>query len=321
VVCAPGAGQPALLAGHVVCMAPALAVSVVEEWKKRVCASCFGVGAGRLEWHCATCDQAYYCSAACQATHLAAGGPAAAPHAALCPALRQFARLKRFGKSDVAMFRLILELLWRASAAGPGGGDFERLQWHPWAAVRPEKERVDWTKACAVFSGAVAACGWCGWSAAAGGAAPTERRLHEMLSRIDSNCFGCYSADGRLVGHGVYPAAALFNHSCEPNCVVGLGGLAGLEVSTAEPVAAGTDLCISYIDTNAPLAARRRRLAAQYNFDCRCPRCEDEAGAPAWDRARISYQGRARNGQALGARAGGASRGPCCHSSSTYFRF
>ena len=43
----------------------AFAVSTVEEWKKRACANCFAVAAGRQTLHCEYCSQVFYCSAAC----------------------------------------------------------------------------------------------------------------------------------------------------------------------------------------------------------------------------------------------------------------
>lgn len=106
VLCAPAAGAAApapleLAEGEVVCDAAAATVSVVEEWKKRVCAGCFEVAAGRLELHCLACDQAYYCSAACKAEHWETGGAGGggAPHSQLCGALQRFSGLKVGGSA------------------------------------------------------------------------------------------------------------------------------------------------------------------------------------------------------------------------------
>ena len=121
---------------------------------------------------------------------------------------------------------------------------------------------------------------------------PTDDELHALVSRVDSNCFGIYRSgageaggggrarvdalgrDVDLLGRGVYLAAALFNHSCAPNCCVSAGALR-LEVQLLddESAAPGDELTISYIDTQLPRAARQRLLATHYHFDCGCERC------------------------------------------------
>ena len=41
-----------------------------------------------------------------------------------------------------------------------------------------------------------------------------------MLSRIDTNVFGCFADKSHLFAQGIYIDAAMFNHSCDPNCYV-----------------------------------------------------------------------------------------------------
>jgi len=108
-------------------------------------------------------------------------------------------------------------------------------------------------------------------------------------------------------GRGVWLAGAPFaNHSCEPNCEVVqgiadeaqpdiLGSPALLRIVTTKPVVDGEELTISYTDANAPLAARRERLASEYRFRCACARCvkEEEQGR----QARISYERSFARGQ------------------------
>ena len=78
-----------------------------------------------------------------------------------------------------------------------------------------------------------------------------------------------------------------------------------LQIKTLEPVPAGGELCISYIDTNAPCAARRAKLRKQYNFDCGCARCTVELATAASTKTstdpplRLSYS--AAQGQRGGA--------------------
>lgn len=46
---------------------------------------------------------------------------------------------------------------------------------------------------------------------------------------------------------------------------------------TLRDVQAGKPLCISYIDWDQPVAARRRKLLEEYFFDCMCDRCVEES--------------------------------------------
>ena len=60
--------------------------------------------------------------------------------------------------------------------------------------------------------------------------------------------------------------------------VTGAADLRGVMV--LEDVAAGEELCNSYVDVSLPLKKRRRELR-EYGFDCDCPRCERELAAAA----------------------------------------
>ena len=85
-------------------------------------------------------------------------------------------------------------------------------------------------------------------------------------------------AQGRTVGVGLYPSAALLNHSCEPSCAVrfDLAAGAALEVRTTREVDEGEELTIAYIDISRPLAERREKLRKEYAFLCACQRCSRE---------------------------------------------
>ncbi len=54
-------------------------------------------------------------------------------------------------------------------------------------------------------------------------------------------------------------------------------------------LAAGEPVTIAYTNANAPLAARRKVLAQDYFFECRCVRCEREASPAPGAAAKISY--------------------------------
>lgn len=261
-VAAPPPGMDRLPADTVVCEASVLALSALEEWKKRVCACCLTVAPARLEVCCSACEQAFYCDTKCRSSHATRGGVGSAAHSLLCPALQQFGALKKYGKSLMAVLRLVLEVLARRHAsgeeshnhlggvAGDGDGDgdspvgrdgmggddgagggllqehlqmFHTLESHP--PRRNAKEAGEWIRACTLFRRALCACEW--WPRVSG--VPlvcSDDELHSLVSRLDSNCFGCFIESGKapaLFGHGCYPAASMFNHSCAPNCSASTG--------------------------------------------------------------------------------------------------
>jgi len=302
--------------GSVVCRASAFVVTVSEEWTRRVCAACFAVADARLATCCSDCAQCFYCDGTCRDRHRAS-------HSAVCPALQHFGQLKKVGKETMAVLRMLLEVLAlehgsnRGTAIGnEGGPTYDALQHHPLAFDTP-KETTDWTKCCASFRTLVAACPWCPWRCGEGGEGsptppppPTDAELHSLVSRIDSNCFGVFRpgsgdaaprlAMGRnvdLLGRGLYLHAAMFNHSCSPNCSVSAGA-STLEVVVDEMVHAGQELCISYIDLQQPVSARQKALSRHYHFVCECERCTEERSPAAGKAAtsRLSYHNASHGG-------------------------
>lgn len=260
---------------------------------------------------CCVCQQCSYCSEACQEQHRPI-------HERVCPALQRWAQMKKAGKETMAVLRLLLEALaidyapavqTRSADAAQnvvGAPSFSALQHHP-ATYDTPKEASEWARCCASFRGVVEACEWCPWRPDGAGSTshrppPTDAELHALASRIDSNCFGIFrdghgdgaprlASNGRnvdLLGRGVYLDAALFNHSCSPNCSV-TSGARRLSVVCETPVAAGAELTIAYVDTQQPLAARQKLLRTHYHFECACVRCVAEA-APGATGAKLSYQ-------------------------------
>ena len=250
-----------LAAGTVVCTSPAYALSTFEEYKKRVCACCFTVAAGRLEHRCAACDQVYYCNASCRAAHAAHGAAGSLPHALTCPVLAALGPVRKCGgKSLQAVLRLVIEAIARRELEpGAAAGFFAALESHP--PRRTPKEASEWSRATEHFRRALAASTSAPLAAAA--AAIDERELHELVSKVDSNCFGCFvPSDGgdRDVGfgHGVYLAASMFNHSCAPNCAA-TTGIDKMEIRTAAAVAAG-DRALDQLLRHQPSGRRAARV-------------------------------------------------------------
>lgn len=72
---------------------------------------------------------------------------------------------------------------------------------------------------------------------------------------------------------GLFPAVAMLNHSCAPNCAVVSceGGV--LEVRALRALRPGQELLVSYINVVDPRATRRAALRASKEFVCTCLRC------------------------------------------------
>jgi hypothetical protein len=80
-------------------------------------------------------------------------------------------------------------------------------------------------------------------------------------------------ADG-VVGGVVYELLSRANHACAPNIGLDFEGFT-VVVSSLRDVAAGEELLMSYISSDAhrPTATRREILKGKYNFICVCDKC------------------------------------------------
>lgn len=101
---------------------------------------------------------------------------------------------------------------------------------------------------------------------------PSATEAVEMICLLRTNTFSISTGDGLTCGAGVYPIAAMLNHSCVPNCCVSFAGRV-LAVHCVRPVCADEPLTIAYVDPLCGLAQRRAALREQYLFDCRCAAC------------------------------------------------
>ncbi|CAM9252890.1 unnamed protein product [Choristocarpus tenellus] len=97
----------------------------------------------------------------------------------------------------------------------------------------------------------------------------------ELACRSSVNSYGLVDASSEtstIIGHGMFPLFAMFNHSCRPNCTfVFEGGV--LEARTLIEVKEGTELNFSYIDLVQSTPDRRTDLLTSRGFLCHCPRC------------------------------------------------
>eukprot|EP00039_Didymoeca_costata_P007742 m.103349 g.103349 ORF g.103349 m.103349 type:complete len:551 (+) comp13807_c0_seq5:244-1896(+) len=77
-----------------------------------------------------------------------------------------------------------------------------------------------------------------------------------------------------ILGMGLFPAIAMLNHSCYPNCTVVTcpGGI--LEVRTLRKVPKMCELTSSYCNLLQSRRVRRADLLYSKNFECHCLRCD-----------------------------------------------
>jgi len=107
--------------------------------------------------------------------------------------------------------------------------------------------------------------------------------LEAAVSKISTNSFTICDGEGASLGIGLYPSAAVVNHSCSPNLVqtfqYGSEGMPpSLLLTVCRSIAnSGEELCIAYTDTTAPADIRIDALRKGYKFACTCHRCEDLA--------------------------------------------
>lgn len=73
---------------------------------------------------------------------------------------------------------------------------------------------------------------------------------------------------------GIFPAAARFNGSCQPNVCHWWDDVAQrLLLHAIRDIDAGEELCLGYVDVLVPRADRRAGLEEYYNFLCLCEVC------------------------------------------------
>ena len=99
--------------------------------------------------------------------------------------------------------------------------------------------------------------------------------VENILRRFSVNNFGVVDDMMSVTGSGVYPLAALLNHSCAPNCFLRYTRDGVLEVVAAVNIEAGTELTHSYVDLVSTTDTRRQQLQTTYGFHCTCARCLD----------------------------------------------
>lgn len=111
------------------------------------------------------------------------------------------------------------------------------------------------------------------WRPAGEGADALALMCAHILLAIRFNAHPARDARLGECGTGLFPAAALANHACEPSAVALSIRGHELAVVTLRSVAEGEEVTLAYVDPCQPRALRRSLLARGFRFACSCTRC------------------------------------------------
>ncbi|XP_078613024.1 histone-lysine N-methyltransferase SMYD3-like [Branchiostoma floridae x Branchiostoma japonicum] len=102
---------------------------------------------------------------------------------------------------------------------------------------------------------------------------PDRAQLESLYGKTTCNCFAIHNLDLREIGVGLYPQAAMINHSCNSNCVSTFRGPT-LQIRALVDIQPGEEVCYSYTEKGNVTHERRDELR-KYFFECQCPHCLD----------------------------------------------
>ncbi|XP_019646484.1 PREDICTED: N-lysine methyltransferase SMYD2-A-like [Branchiostoma belcheri] len=102
---------------------------------------------------------------------------------------------------------------------------------------------------------------------------PDRAQLESLYGKATCNCFAIHDLDLKEIGVGVYPQAAMTNHSCKTNCVATFRG-PRLQIRALVDIQPGEEICHSYTEKGNVTLERRADLK-KYFFECQCPHCLD----------------------------------------------
>ncbi|KAF0690412.1 Aste57867_18144 [Aphanomyces stellatus] len=265
-----------LRAGTVLFQEQAFASVVLSAFKGAVCAVCLKDADPDI--CCDDCSQVTFCSDVCQAA-------LDDVHQLECATLEDIDLFAKKSSADKDLLRLLARTLCRRVSPSSSSSS------PPSTTVVPTFAQVDaMVHAASQLAPEWLACVRHGATLLLA-SLPSACRVSvddvvELAARINENSYSLdawTSVPHPAVCVGLFPLAALLNHSCAPNCIWAHGGDGRMEVRTTRFVPAGDELCFSYIDTHVPRVSRQATLRATKHFDCRCRRCADPWSATAMD--------------------------------------
>ncbi|KAL4910422.1 hypothetical protein BDW74DRAFT_173878 [Aspergillus multicolor] len=226
------------------------------------CSGCFGIGKnqrdanenGRILKACTGCHVVKYCDKACQAKDWKLA------HSHECAIFRKL-KPRVLPINARALLRMVLRTNAKKNAFSKEELDlFRSLETHIVDIRRANSEqwqRIALTaKAVKEYSGTEL----------------EEELIAAFCAKLDLNSFNLTDSRYDRIGVYVHPYAALINHSCDYNAVVGFDG-PELYIRALRPIAKGEQIFICYIDTTYPAIIRQKELRERFYFECRCDKC------------------------------------------------
>ncbi|KAL4914717.1 hypothetical protein BDW62DRAFT_189911 [Aspergillus aurantiobrunneus] len=99
-----------------------------------------------------------------------------------------------------------------------------------------------------------------------------EEVISAFGAKLDLNAFNLTNSVYDRIGLYLHPYAALINHKCGCNAVMGFDG-PELYIKAIRPIAKDEQVFISYVDATYPPSMRRKQMRERYFFDCFCNKC------------------------------------------------
>ncbi|RHZ00504.1 hypothetical protein DYB37_002775 [Aphanomyces astaci] len=245
----------------------AFAKVVLSTYKGNVCAECLRPSDPDI--CCDDCSQVTFCSEACQAS-------LASIHALECETLDDIDMIAKKSAADRDLLRLLVRILCRRVCPCPRRDETDELLATTFSEVDQMvhvTSRLEPSWVASVERGAELLLQ----------SLPTKAHVSVteivgLAGRINENSYSLDAwTSSKAAAVGMFPVAALLNHSCMPNCAWANDGRGHMEVRTTAFVAHGEELCFSYIDPTQPRPTRQRELLATKHFQCTCPRCSDSS--------------------------------------------
>ncbi|GJQ73890.1 putative MYND finger protein [Trypoxylus dichotomus] len=224
------------------------------------CDSCFKKG-DLLK--CSNCHYVYYCGKECQRE----GWPL---HKGECNSLKRIAPRM---VPDAA--RLLARLIQKLNKGGNSNRSyymrdrfrtFKDLMSHYGDLKTDERRLEHFTALCSVLKEFLSDA-----------IMPNSVELLGMYGRMCINSFNIIDSEMKTLGTGIYLAASILDHSCEPTAVATFIGTTLYIRSLCDMKCLDWNkVYISYIDVLNSPKERQNELEKQYYFLCQCPKCIDD---------------------------------------------
>ncbi|XP_019628828.1 PREDICTED: N-lysine methyltransferase SMYD2-A-like [Branchiostoma belcheri] len=101
---------------------------------------------------------------------------------------------------------------------------------------------------------------------------PNWAYFQRLFGKVTCNCFGISNSELKDIAVGVYPQAAMLNHSCRSNTIATFQG-PNMEVRTFTHIGPGEEVFHAYVQKGATTDRRRDDLMEKYFFLCQCADC------------------------------------------------